>query len=78
MSDSSRRFSRQDIDKITFRVSTLDQGQRQQVRDHLYRLHDQNDGLLYKEELHRDLWGMREANEISEIDFHALLKAFFG
>jgi hypothetical protein len=74
----SKRYTRQDIDKMTFHVSSLDQGQRQRVRDLLYRLHDQNDGVLYKEETHRELWAMREANDISETDFHAVLKAFFG
>ncbi|HSD12428.1 MAG TPA: hypothetical protein VLC10_02620 [Patescibacteria group bacterium] len=78
MSDSSRRFSKADIDKITFRLSTLDPHQRQLAREHLYRLHDRNEGLFYKESFHRELMEMQHSGELSEIDVHAIQEAFFG
>lgn len=78
MSDSSRRFTKEQIDKITFRLSSLDQHQRELVRDHLHRLHDRTEGLFYKESFHRELMDMQHSGELSEIDVHALTEAFFG
>ncbi len=73
-----KRFSRQDIDRITYDVPSLDQPRREKVRHMLYRLHDEADGMLYPEHLHRELTRMWESNEISEIEFHDVQNAFFG
>jgi hypothetical protein len=78
MSDSSRRFSKEQIDKITFHLSSLDQHQRELAREHLHRLHDKTGGLFYKESFRRDLMEMLHSGELSEIDVHALQEAFFG
>ncbi len=78
MSDTSRRFSKEQIDKITFGLSALDQHQRQLARDHLHRLHDKNEGLFYPESFHRELMAMQHSGELSEIDVHAIQEAFFG
>ncbi len=78
MSDTSRRFSKEQIDKLTFRVSTLDQKQREVVRAHLRKLHDRNGGMFYKQSFHHDMVELLESNQISQTDFHALENAFFG
>jgi len=75
---ASKRFTKEQIDKITFRISSLDSGQRETVRAHLYDLHDKADGMFYKESFKRDLYELRESNTLSEIDYNAVLKAFFG
>lgn len=78
MSDASKRFTKEQIDKITFQISSLDSAQRETVRAHLHHMHDINDGLFYKESFKRDLYELRTSNDISETDYHAVLKAFFG
>lgn len=78
MSETSRRFSKEEIDKLTFRVSTLDQKQRELVRAHLHRLHDRKGGMFYKESFHHDMVELLESNQISQTDFHGLETAFFG
>ncbi len=78
MSDASRRHSREQIDKLTYRISSLDQARRELVRAHLYRLHDQNDGLFYKESFHREMVALLESNQISQLEFHDVERAFFG
>jgi hypothetical protein len=75
---SSHTFSREQIDKMTFRISSLDSSQRELVRDHLHAMHDRNGGVFYKESFHRDMLELLESNQISQTDFHAIERAFFG
>ena len=75
---SEKRFTRQQIDKITFHISSLDAAQRETVRAHLYHLHDLHDGIFYKESFKKDLYELRSSGAISETDYHAVVKAFFG
>lgn len=74
----SVRISREQIDKTTFAIASLDAKQRHAVREVLYRLHDKTDGILYRESCHRELVKLWESGAISEGEFHAVESAMFS
>ena len=78
MSDGSRKFTNKQIEELTFGIESLDQAQRQRVRDHLHRLLAKTGGTLYRQSTHLELMKMRHENVISEIDLHNIDEALFG
>jgi hypothetical protein len=73
-----RKYTREEIKAITFEIESLDHDQREKVREHLLRYHDQKGGTFYEESFTQELRKMRAAGTISEIDYHAVKDAFFG
>ncbi len=72
----SRKLTHLEVDKITFSITSLDQEQRQLVRQHIYDILARTNGLIYKESFHRELEKLRHDNTISEIDLHGIEHAF--
>ena len=77
MSDA-KKFTKEQADKMLFHVSSLDQTQRDTMKEHLHRLLDHGGGTLYKQSFHLELLKMQHAGELSEIDVHSVEKALFG
>ncbi len=78
MSSDLITISKEEIKEITFGIASLDQHQRELVRQRIYQLHDREGGKLGKYSLHMELLKMRGAYEISEVDRHNIESAFFG
>ncbi len=78
MSSDLITITKEQIKQITFGISSLDQHQREKVREHLFRLHDQEGGRIGRHALHLELLKMRGAYEISELDRQNIENAFFG
>jgi len=78
MSDDYKKFTHEQIKEMTFNISSLDGQQREQVREHLYRLHDQLGGMISRRTLHLELLKMKETFQISEVDMHNIETAFYG
>jgi len=79
MDDSTPiRFTKEGIKELTFGISSLDQRQREAVRQMLVRLHDAHDGLVYPRDLRLALMKMQQSYVISEIDRHNVEAAIFG
>lgn len=78
MSDDYKKFTHEQIKELTFKVSSLDGQQREQVREHLYRLHDQLGGMISKRTLHLELMKMKAEFELSEVDVQGIEQAFYG
>jgi hypothetical protein len=78
MSDDYKKFTHEQIKELTFKVSTLDGQQREQVREHLYRLHDQLGGMISRRTLHLELMKMKGEFELSDVDIHGIEQAFYG
>ncbi len=78
MGSDLRKISKEEIKEITFGIASLDQRQRELVRDRLNRLHDREGGQIGRQSLHMELVKMRGAYEISEIDRQNIEDAFFG
>jgi hypothetical protein len=72
------RLTKEGIKELTFGISSLDQRQREAVRQMLVRLHDANSGLVYPRDLHLALMKMQQAYVISEIDRHNVEAAILG
>ena len=64
-----------EIQKFTFQMKTLDQNQREIVRDLLNRLQSGGIGEL---ELKKELQKLRQERQISEIDRRAIEEAIFS
>ena len=77
MNEEPKRFTREQIKQITFKISSLDAKQRELVRAMLFTMHDQHAGLFYQRDLHLELMRMQQAYEISEIDRHNVEAALF-
>jgi hypothetical protein len=58
-------LTEEQVKKITFSIDTLNQEEREVVRELLYRIRA---GGIYREGLHRELLKLREKHLISEID----------
>jgi hypothetical protein len=71
------QLTKEQIDKLTFSVASLDGEQRHAVREMLYRLHDRGGGTMYRESLHRELAKLRDEGVISDIDLHSTESAIF-
>lgn len=73
-----RQFTREQIKEVTFSIASLDQKQRELVRDRLYHLHDLNSGRISRRTLHLELVKMKQAYQISELDRQNVEAAFYG
>jgi hypothetical protein len=73
-----RKFTKEQVDKMIFKISSLDQHQREVMRDHLHKLLDHGGGTLYDESTHLALMKMQNAGKISEIDRQNVEDALFG
>ena len=78
MAEDIKQFTREEIKEVTFGISSLDQKQRETVRDRLYHLHDLYSGRISRRTLHLELVKMRQAYQISELDQHNIEAAFYG
>jgi len=72
------RITREEIKGLTFGIASLDQRQREAVRQLLVKLHDAHAGLIYPRDLHLALMKMQQSYVISEIDRHNVEAAIFG
>lgn len=72
------RLAKEEIKELTFGISSLDQHQREAVRQLLVRLHDTHSGLIYPRELHLALMKLQQTYVISEIDRQNVEAAIFG
>lgn len=73
-----KRFTREQIDKITYGISTLDHAERELVRQALYERLHVGDGKIGPQELHMALQRLRKTFKISELDAKNVESAFFG
>lgn len=73
-----KQFSRDDIRRLTLKVSTLDDAQLAAVRESLFGLYEWRGGRFHREDVRRKLADLRQSGVISEIDQYAVEKAFFG
>lgn len=78
MAEDLKQFTREEIKELTFSISSLDQKQRETVRDRLYHLHDLNSGRISRRTLHLELIKMKQAYLISELDQRNIEAAFYG
>ena len=72
------RLDKQEIKELTFGISSLDQRQREAVRQMLFKLHGAHAGLIYPRDLHLALMKMQQSYVISELDRHNVEAAVFG
>ena len=72
----SKRLTTEEIKKLAFGIASLNQDQRETVRQTLHRL--ASDGTVWRRELHLELRKLKEAGTISEIDRKAVEAAVFG
>jgi len=73
-----KRFSKEQIDKITYGISSLDHAQRELVRGVMYDRMHIGDGKIGPQELHLELLKLRKAYKISDLDMKNVEDAFFG
>lgn len=78
MTEDIKQFTKEQIKNLTFGISSLDQKQRELVREKLLRLHDLKSGRISRRTLHLELLKMRQSYQISEIDQHNIEAAFYG
>ncbi|MFA5854451.1 MAG: hypothetical protein WC866_05225 [Patescibacteria group bacterium] len=71
------RLSREEIKKLVYEISSLNQEQRALVREFLERLAHSSDGHISPEELRKELSHQRAEHTISEIDAKAITRAVF-
>lgn len=71
------RLTREEIKKLVYGLKSLDEDQRELVRETLDRLAHSSDGRISPEELRKELADLRRAYEISEIDADAITSAVF-
>jgi len=72
------RITKEQIKELTFGISSLDQRQRDAVRQSLTKLHDAHGGLIYPRDLHLALMKMQQSYVISEIDRQNVEDAVLG
>lgn len=72
-----KRFTRDQIDRITYHISSLEQGERKLVREAIYKRLYVGDGMIGQEELHLVLLKLRKDHKISELDMKNVEHAFF-
>ena len=73
-----KKFSKDEIDALTYNIRALDAKQREIVRDALYARLKIGDGKIGEEELHDVLMKLRKEYKISDIDRRKIENAFFG
>lgn len=74
----SKKFKKEEIDKLTFHIDSLSQVQRELIRHELKQMLVQTGGILYQDRVHKELLRMQHAGEISEIDRDNLEEVLFG
>lgn len=67
-----------EIKKLVYGLKSLDEGQKALVRETLGRLARSPDAHISPQELQRELWRLRDAYKISDIDAKAVMAAVFG
>lgn len=72
-----KKYTKEQVDKMMFKISSLDQHQREAMREHLHQLLAHGGGILYKESTHLALLKMQHAGQISEIDRQNVEDALF-
>jgi hypothetical protein len=72
------RLTREEIKKLVYEISSLNQEQRTLVKELLERLAHSSDGHISPEELRKELSRQRAEHTISEIDAKAITNAVFG
>jgi hypothetical protein len=75
---SSIKLTKEELDKLTFGIESLDRTQRELVRHELKQMMGRTGGVLYQESVHKKLLRMQHAGEISEIDRSNIEAAIFG
>lgn len=73
-----KKFTKEQVDKMMFRISSLDHAQREAMKEHLHQLLTRGGGILYEESTHLALMKMQNAGQISEIDRKGVEDALFG
>jgi hypothetical protein len=72
----SRKLTHEEVDKITYHISSLSQEERQLVRQHIYDILARTGGIIYRESFHQELEKLRHGDAISDIDLHGIEHAF--
>jgi len=72
-----RKLSNNEISNIVRSVSSLNAAQRSAVKDALMGLARSADGKVSEQELKRELYRLRQAGAISELDAKGVAKAVF-
>ena len=73
-----KRFTREQIDSMTYRIASLEQAERDAVRHALYARLRIGDGRIGPQELHVELLKLRKEHKISEFDMKKVEDSFFG
>jgi hypothetical protein len=73
-----KRLNSAEIKKIVSSVHSLDQHQKELMRDLLAGFAHSGDGKVSTDELHRELYKLRQAGEISEFDAKSIEGAVFS
>lgn len=74
----AKKFTRDEIDELTYDIRALDSKERDIVRKALYARLRVGDGRIGEEELHTVLMKLRKEYKISDIDRRKIEAAFFG
>ncbi|KPJ84897.1 hypothetical protein AMJ57_05150, partial [Parcubacteria bacterium SG8_24] len=61
-----KKFTKKQVDQLTFRIKTLDAAERKMVREAIYPLLAGGDGQIGQKELHIELMKLRETYKISD------------
>lgn len=72
-----KKFTKEQVDKMMFKISSLDHKQREAMKGELHRLLAHGGGSLYPESCHLALLKMQHAGDISEIDRQNVENALF-
>ncbi len=72
------RLTREQIKKLVYGIGSLNQDQRELIKETLERLAHSSDGHISTEELRKELSRLRADYKISEIDAKAITSAVFS
>jgi hypothetical protein len=75
---ASIKITKEELDKLTFGIESLDQTQRELVRHELKQMRDRTGGILYEESVRKELSRMKNEGEISDVDVRNIVEALFG
>ncbi len=71
------RLTTDQIKKLVYGIESLNQEQRGLITELLERLAGGHDGHVYPLDLQKELWRLRDAHQLSDIDVKAVTRAVF-